>query len=126
MEKVWKALTNRDQMKQWYFDIAEFKPVVGFEFSFEGGDGKKVFVHLCRITEVEVYKKIAYTWKYEGYEGESLVTIELFPGGNTTRVKLTHKGLETFPTATSDFSKENFVAGWTHIIGTSLKEFLGK
>ena len=32
--KVWKALTDVDQMRQWYFDLREFKPEVGFEFSF--------------------------------------------------------------------------------------------
>jgi len=28
-ERIWKAITDREQMKQWYFDIAEFKPEVG-------------------------------------------------------------------------------------------------
>ena len=34
--KVWKAITDKDDMKQWYFDLAEFKPEVGFEFQFKG------------------------------------------------------------------------------------------
>ena len=37
VEKVWKAITDNDLMKQWYFKIAAFKPEVGFEFSFDGG-----------------------------------------------------------------------------------------
>jgi len=28
---VWKALTDKDDIKQWSFDIPEFAPVVGFE-----------------------------------------------------------------------------------------------
>jgi uncharacterized protein YndB with AHSA1/START domain len=125
VEKVWKALTDISQMKKWYFDMAEFKPVVGFEFTFEGGNKEenKIFIHLCKITAVEPLRKLAYTWKYKGYSGESLVTIELFGGGKTTRLKLTHEGLETFPTDTKDFAKENFVMGWNHIIGTSLKDY---
>ena len=35
---VWKALTDKDDIKQWSFDIAEFAPKVGFEFQFYGGD----------------------------------------------------------------------------------------
>ena len=35
--KVWKAITDKDEMKKWYFDLKEFKPEVGFEFSFMGG-----------------------------------------------------------------------------------------
>ncbi len=122
--RVWKAITDKDDMKQWYFELPEFNPKVGFEFSFEGGDKGKTYLHLCRVTEVEEGKKIAYTWKYDGYEGESLVTWELFEEGNRTRLKLTHAGLETFPADNPDLARHNFVRGWTGIIGTSLKNFV--
>ncbi len=125
-EKVWKAITDKDQMKQWYFDLAEFKPEVGFEFSFEGGTEEKCYVHLCKITEVVPGKKLKYSWRYDGYAGNSFVTFELFPEGNKTRLKLTHEGLETFPADNLDFAKENFVGGWTYIIGKSLIEFVEK
>jgi uncharacterized protein YndB with AHSA1/START domain len=125
-EKVWTAITNKNEMKKWYFDLAEFKPEVGFEFTFTGGEeGGKQFLHLCRITAADPGKKISYTWRYDGYEGCSEVTFELFPEGNTTRLKLTHTGLDTFP-AIKEFAKENFVQGWTHITGVSLKEYLEK
>ncbi len=26
VSKVWKAITDKDDMKQWYFNLAEFKP----------------------------------------------------------------------------------------------------
>ena len=39
--KVWKAITDKDEMKQWYFDLKDFKAEVGFEFQFLGGDDKK-------------------------------------------------------------------------------------
>lgn len=123
-EMVWKAISDKNEMKRWYFDFAEFRPEAGFEFSFLGGDEKQ-FVHLCKVTEVLPGKKLSYTWRYEGYQGSSLVTFELFPEGNKTKLRLTHAGLETFPPV-SGFAKENFVAGWTHIIGTSLKEYLEK
>jgi len=126
VQKVWKALTDVTQIKKWYFDIKEFKAEVGFEFQFEaiGKDGK-TFVHLCKITEVAFCKKLSYTWRYEGYEGNSLVTFELFTGGNETRVKLTHSGLEIFPN-TTDFAKQNFVEGWTFIMEKGLTGFLEK
>ena len=122
--KVWKAITDKDEMKQWYFDLSEFKPEVDFEFQFpgEGTKGEK-YIHLCKITEVIAGKKIAYSWRYDGYNGNSLVTFELFEEGDKTRLQLTHEGLETFPTSNADFAKESFAEGWTHIIGTSLKKF---
>ena len=124
IEKVWKAITDKDQMKQWYFDIEKFEPEVGFEFQFEGTNENKTYLHLCKITEVIVGKKLTYSWRYDGYEGISFVTFELFKESDKTRLKLTHQGLETFPTSTADFAKENFVAGWTQIIGSSLKEYV--
>jgi uncharacterized protein YndB with AHSA1/START domain len=124
-DKVWKAITDRDQMKQWYFDLAEFKPVVGFEFSFEGGKpGGKCYVHRCVITEVIPQKKLTYSWRYEGEAGNSFVTWELFPDGDKTKLKLTHAGLETFPKTNPDLAKDNFVKGWTDIVGRMLKEFV--
>ncbi|CAN5438875.1 SRPBCC domain-containing protein [soil metagenome] len=126
IEKVWKALTGKDQMKQWYFNLTEFKAEVGFEFKFEGGPPEKSYVHLCRISEVVVNKKLSHSWKYEGYAGESFVTWELFPDGNRTLVKLTHAGLETFPIENKDFAQENFISGWNEIVGSLLKDFVEK
>jgi uncharacterized protein YndB with AHSA1/START domain len=125
-EKVWKAITDQEQMKQWYFDIADFKPEVGFEFTFNGGSEEKTYVHLCKITKVEPGKLLQYSWRYKDYPGTSFVTFELFPEGNATRIKLTHEGIETFPQDSKDFAKESFAAGWTYIIGKSIVEFVEK
>jgi uncharacterized protein YndB with AHSA1/START domain len=123
--KVWRAITNKEEMKKWYFDLSEFKPEVGFEFSFSGqGQKGEKYTHLCKITEVIKEKKLVYSWRYEGYQGISFVHFELFPEGDSTRIKLTHEGLETFPQNNPDFAKESFAAGWTEIIGKALKDFV--
>jgi uncharacterized protein YndB with AHSA1/START domain len=121
---VWQALTNKDKMKQWYFDLEAFKPEVGFEFQFYGQKDEIKYLHLCKITEVIPGEKLAYSWRYAGYPGVSEVIFELFPEGEKTRLKLTHKGLESFPADNPDFGKENFESGWNYIIGTSLKNFV--
>lgn len=125
MQKVWKAITDKDQMKQWYFDLDDFKPEVGFEFQFYGQGSKgEQYLHLCKITEVEENRKLTYSWSYEGYKGMSYVSFELSEEGKKTKLRLTHKGLHTFPTENPDFAKENFNAGWTELIGTLLKNFV--
>ncbi|MEO6219781.1 MAG: SRPBCC domain-containing protein [Ginsengibacter sp.] len=126
IEKVWKALTDKDQMKEWYFDIPEFKPEVGCEFQFEAGAENKKYLHLCKITDVVTRKKLTYSWRYNDIPGNSFVTFELFSEGESTRLKLTHEGLETFISDNADFAKESFSKGWNHIIGKSLKEFVEK
>jgi uncharacterized protein YndB with AHSA1/START domain len=125
VERVWKALTDVAQMRQWYFDLKEFKPEVGFEFQFVVEHEGTTYDHRCKVTEVIPQKKLAYTWRYKGHEGDSLVTFELFADGDKTRLKLTHEGLGTFP-KTPAYARENFEKGWTQIIGSELKQFVEK
>ena len=124
LARVWKALTDVEEMRRWYFDLEEFKPEVGFEFEFTVEHEGMKYHHLCRVTEVIPQKKLSYTWRYKGHEGDSLVTFELFAEGEKTRLKLTHEGLETFPKLPA-FARENFKQGWTSI-ASELQQFLEK
>lgn len=123
--RVWKALTDANEMRIWYFDLKEFKLEPGFEFEFRAEHEGMRYHHLCKVTEVIPQKKLAYTWRYKGEPGDSLVTFELFADGDKTRLKLTHEGIETFP-KTPAYARKNFEAGWTEIIGSSLKQFVEK
>ncbi|HVU07409.1 MAG TPA: SRPBCC domain-containing protein [Verrucomicrobiae bacterium] len=124
VEKVWSAITNAEEMRRWYFNLKEFKPQVGFEFAFVVEHEGNTWDHRCTVTEVIPQKKIAYTWRYEGHPGNSLVTFELVPDGNQTKLKLKHEGLETFPKLPA-FARKNFEMGWTQLIGMELKQFIG-
>ncbi|HEX4350238.1 MAG TPA: SRPBCC family protein [Verrucomicrobiae bacterium] len=119
--KVWHALTTAEHMYRWFFELKEFKPEVGFTFEFTVVHEGFTYVHHCKVTEVIPQKRLAYTWRYVGHEGDSLVTFELFAEGNHTRLKLTHEGLETFP-ITPAFVRSNFVQGWT-FLSSALAEF---
>jgi uncharacterized protein YndB with AHSA1/START domain len=119
---VWRAITDAREMKHWYFDLERFLPEAGFKFEFTVEHEGNRYCHQCQVTEVIPQKRLAYTWRYEGHPGDSLVSFDLFAQGNTTRLKLTHVGLESFPVM-PQFDRKNFAAGWTQLIGTSLKEF---
>jgi uncharacterized protein YndB with AHSA1/START domain len=120
--RVWQALTDVNQMRDWYFDLKEFKPEIGFEFDFIVEHEGMKYHHLCKVTEVMPQRKIAYTWRYKGEEGNSLVTFELFADENKTKLRLTHEGLETFP-KTPAYARKNFEAGWTSIT-SELQKFV--
>ena len=109
VDRVWKAITDHEEMKKWYFDLPEFLPIIGTEFTFEGGTPQKTYLHLSKVTEVIPNQKLQYSWRYDGYPGNSFVTFDLIPNGEKTTVKLTHEGLETFPQDNPDFARENFV-----------------
>lgn len=124
-DKVWKALSDKKEMKKWYFDLKAFKPIVGFTFQFTGGPSpEKQYVHLCEVTEAIPNKKLTYSWAYQGYAGKSLVSFELKAQGSSTLLTLTHSGLETFPEENTDFARKNFEGGWNEIIHKLLRQHL--
>ena len=125
-EKIWKAITDINQMKQWYFpQLEQFKPEKDFETQFNVHHEGKDFLHIWKIKEVVPMKKISVEWKYGGYPGNSLVSFELFTQGNKTKLVLTHERIETFiPEKYPELAKSNFLEGWTQFMDKGLKDFL--
>lgn len=116
VSRIWKAITTKEEIKHWSFDIAAFEPVPGYEFRFYGGNEERRFLHICVVKEVIENKKLSYSWTYEDLPGiETLVTIELFEQGpDSTLVRLTHEGVDKFP-QDKNFARDNFEMGWTEI-----------
>jgi uncharacterized protein YndB with AHSA1/START domain len=120
---VWKAITTKDEMKRWFFELEEFKAETGFVFQFAVEHKGFNYIHQCKVTKVVLNQALAFTWRYAGYEGDSLVTFELYAEGQKTRLRLTHTGLETFPKLPA-FARTNFMEGWTQLVGTSLMDYI--
>ncbi|UOE42000.1 SRPBCC domain-containing protein [Chryseobacterium suipulveris] len=125
VEKVWNALTDKAQMKEWYFDIPDFELGLHNEFNFyEPGDAKK-FHHHGEILEIIPQSKLKHSWSYPEYsKDKTLVKWELEPDGEGTMVTLTHKGLENFDHLGLDFATSNFEDGWKEIVGKALKDYV--
>jgi uncharacterized protein YndB with AHSA1/START domain len=122
---IWKAITNTDEMRLWYFDMNGFRVEEGVVFTFvgQGKEAGTTYVHRCEVKEVIENKKLTYTWTYDNLPGTSYVTFDLDEQGQKTLVRLTHSGVESFSANGSDFQPENFREGWNYIINTSLKNF---
>jgi uncharacterized protein YndB with AHSA1/START domain len=123
VSRVWNALTDKEQLKQWCFDMNAFKPEPGFEFQFYGEKDGTKFLHLCKVLEAEPQKKMKWLWTYKDVPGETYVTFELFPQGDQTGLRLTHDNLESLP-QDENYAKSNFVEGWNMILGELLPKFL--
>ena len=125
VHKVWNALTNKEQMKNWYFDVPDFEPKIGNNFSFYGGDENEEYHHFCEIVDLIPNEKLKHSWTYPEISKEkTLVKWELKPENEGTIVTLTHKGLEAFEHLGENFKIHSFRKGLEDIVGKSLKEFV--
>lgn len=123
--RTWKAITDKEQMKAWYFDITDFEPQVGTTFNFYEPGGANRYHHRGTVKEVVLDEKFQHTWTHPSHsKGESLLTWQLEPQNGQTKVTLTHEGIENFADGGSSFSRESYEAGWKEIVGESLKSFL--
>lgn len=123
VSNAWKALTDINEMRKWYFNLDEFLPQMGFEFKFLAGNDEKKYMHLCKVVEAAENKTISYSWRYEGYEGSTIVRFELIDLGDKTKITLKHTGVETLPKSNPDFARENFIGGWNYFIMEALKKY---
>lgn len=125
--EVWKAITNHEEMVQWYFEnIDSFLPEEGFKTQFIVKSGDRSFTHQWKVTETIPGQKITYDWKYAEYHGDAFVTWELTEEGELTLLRLTCVGIESFPPEIPEFTRESCHAGWKYFIQERLKEYLNK
>jgi len=123
---LWSALTELDQMQQWYFqELKEFKAKVGFENAFTFEYKGKTFTHKWRVVEVEPSQKIAYYWQYEEYEGDSIVSFQMEKVQNGSHLHLEARILSPFPEM-EEFSQKSMEKGWSSLIEDRLIPFLLK
>ena len=122
IEKVWRALTDKDKMKKWYFpQLQQFEPVVGFRFQFE--DNHAGYQKEWIVTRVIEDRTLAHSWAYKGYPGNSEVIFDLFSEEDKTRLRVTQTDLESFPNH-PHFKRERFEWGWDNLLGQNLKHLL--
>lgn len=127
VEKVWAAITDKAQMKEWYFDIPDFGLDLHTEFSFYAEGTEDRYHHHGEILEVVPQAKLKHSWSYpELSKDKTIVKWELEAKDGGTLVTLTHKGLENFAHLGQDFGHESFERGWTDIVTKMLKNYLEK
>ena len=121
-EKVWNAITQLDEMLLWYFDnIDNFQPVIGSRSRFPVVSEDRTFTHLWEVTRVIPNELISYTWQYEEYPGESMLTFALEPGEDSVRVRIITEVLQDFPDDIPEFKRESCRGGWEYFMGRLIK-----
>ncbi len=111
VEKVWRALTQGQLIKEWLMDN-DFEPVVGHRFNFRSKpvpnwDG----VIESEVLVIEPNKKLSYRWNALGLESVVVWTLVATEGG--TLVRMEHSG---FP-ADQEAAYRGANYGWQAFIG---------
>ena len=127
IERVWSAITNVEQMTQWFFNnIPDFRPEIGFATQFVVENEGRTFTHLWEVKEVIPFQKLSYNWKYKEYAGDGYVVFELskVPGG--TELQLSNIVTKDYPSDILEFKRESGINGWEYLLGDALKKFLSQ
>jgi uncharacterized protein YndB with AHSA1/START domain len=127
VSKVWKALTDKNELTEWMMMPTTFEPVVGKEFTFksetkEYWDG---WIY-CKVMEVEKNKKLSFTWNAQIVGADTLVTILIVEKGGKTELSLIHTGWEKLPAEARAKMIESHNGGWDERILQKLPELLSK
>ena len=115
-ERVWRALVDPDELAAWLMPNT-FAAEVGHEFSLETGE--HVGTIQGEVLEIDEPKLLRCRWS--GVFGDSVVTFELCPEGDGTRLRVRHDGFaDPLP---PEF--EGFDDGWKQKLEQDLPRVLG-
>jgi uncharacterized protein YndB with AHSA1/START domain len=103
VERVWRALTDIDDLKQWCPFFTDFQAVTGFHTEFMlGPDADHQYLHHVTVLEAIPNQKLVYSWDYGGMSPHSTVGFTLQDLKTHTHVVLTCV-IDPLPTEPDDF-----------------------
>ncbi|MCZ6641057.1 MAG: SRPBCC domain-containing protein [Gammaproteobacteria bacterium] len=94
VQRVWAFLTDPQKLSTWLMD-SDFSTTPGARFKFTSPpSGRWDGTIHCEIKDVIENERISYTWCANDIGETTLVTFDLEPSHNGTRLTLTHEGFE--------------------------------
>jgi uncharacterized protein YndB with AHSA1/START domain len=122
-ERVWAALTEADQLVQWFPDKrAEIDLRPGGAAMLEWDEAKAEAV----VDVAEPPGRLVFRWRPEGLERPFTTvsfTLEELGDGASTRVRLVESGFASLPDQIETQSQKGNDEGWAHEL-QELKEYL--
>ena len=115
VEAVYGAWTEPDMLRRWLAPgnatvvraVAEVAVGGTFLVEMRGADGRR-WLTRGFYREVVPHRRLVHTWRWEGSEVETLVTVEFEPeSAGRTRLTLTHARFA------EDEARDEHVRGWT-------------
>ncbi|MFZ0546848.1 MAG: SRPBCC family protein [Candidatus Promineifilaceae bacterium] len=127
-DRVWRAITNPEEVSRWFSDKVTMKPDVGSKINFvwnEFGSADGV------VEQFDPPTRFAYRWRATGVSEDepltpnnsTLVTFTLTPTAKGTRLELIESGFASLPEAIREKSYQDNTGGWKSELG-DLVEYL--
>jgi uncharacterized protein YndB with AHSA1/START domain len=119
-EKVWRALTEPELMREWLLPVVGLKLEPDATFTLEappqpGWDG----IVQCRMREIAPLRKLSYAWVVGDID--TVVTFTVTPTESGTRLSLAHSGFR--PDQKRNFGGARY--GW-NLMGGKLIDLLAR
>ena len=115
VERVYAAWTDPELLRRWLAPgdasvaraVAEVAVGGRFLIEMRGAEGRRWLVRGV-YREVEPHRRLVHTWRWEGSDVETLVTVEFEPeSADRTRLTLTHSRFA------QDEARDEHERGWT-------------
>lgn len=121
-EKLWRALTEPELLKEWLLPVIglELAPGAAFTFKTQAYPPWDGTVN-CRVLEVERHKKLSYAWVVGDMGLDTVVTFTLTPTASGTHLSLVQSGFK--PEQKQNFGGARY--GW-NMMGGKLVDLLAK
>jgi uncharacterized protein YndB with AHSA1/START domain len=91
-ERVFRALTDANELVRWFPSSAESDPRTGGDYvlRFEFDDASQNHTYAGQYEQVTPGERVSYPWN--GAFGDTMVEFALRPAGGGTEVRLVHSG----------------------------------
>jgi uncharacterized protein YndB with AHSA1/START domain len=117
-DAVFRAWTDPEALRRWWVPFegmsasaveVDLRPGGRYRFTMRNAAGEEFHVS-GEYREVRVPEQLVYTWRLDGAERETLVTIDFEERGSTTLLHLTH---ERFA---DDAARDRHGVGWAGVL----------
>jgi uncharacterized protein YndB with AHSA1/START domain len=110
-DRVWRALTDPDALAAWFWPAARYGTVARVDLRPGGRyriEGTAAGIAVSgEYLKVEVPQRLVFTWRWDGEDEETLVTIELVDSPTGCELRLLH---ERF---LDEASRDGNATGWS-------------
>jgi uncharacterized protein YndB with AHSA1/START domain len=90
-DRVWAALTRAEALAAWFWPASFGTHIEMDKDGYRIEAKHPVMAVSGRYVEVDPPRRLVFTWRWDGDDDESLVTMELEPVGEHTQLRLVHE-----------------------------------